>query len=145
MRDLHNVLSFVAYRNNDPVTLAKISDDVTGEYNQVAIAEYCLTALPDLFVREDLVGLKATVAKADYKIIDALEFGLHSVDDLRNILGEMVSLARYEEPDPSEAEAALNFISKLTKELVDDNEEWKDHETDFSLVSILLEPIGSGE
>ncbi len=92
MRDLHNVLSFVAYRNNEPVTLAKISDDVTGEYNQVAIAEHCLTCLPDVFVREDLVGLKAKVAKADYKIIDALEFGIHSVDDLRNILKDLSAL-----------------------------------------------------
>lgn len=140
MQNLHSVLSLVNYIDHQPVHVVRICDDVTGEYNQVAIVENCLTSL-DLVDRPELIGQPVRVAKADYNVIDAHEFPIRTTEDLYTLGQEYISFIRNYVGELSfdEASGSIEFLETVTKSIVDEDDNWIG-EGEFKIVNVLLEP-----
>lgn len=139
MRTLHSVLSLVNYIDHNPVHVARICDDVTGDFNQVAIAENFLTGL-DLIDRSELIGSPATVAKRKYKVIDAQEYPIKDFVDVVTLSEDAIDFFREGlELDLSECEGSIQFLEKVKDSVIDENNNWIG-EGDYSIVSVLLEP-----
>ena len=135
---MHNVLTLIARcdETHELKSLARISDEVTGEFTQVAIVEYCLTGL-EAASKQSLVGNEIVFAKQKYKIIDNLDFKIECDDDLVGISDEFVQLAKdgLLNGRLDEAKSAVDFIEQLG--LAYETED----ECSLELHSLLLEEI----